>query len=434
MRENLFGQTISNIQPPFTKPEGGKLKHKIYFSINGEGYGHSSRSLAIAKQLEPSEVILGSYGYVLNRLEKTSYPSVEITPEVSFVGKDGNFDIGLTILKNSSWPVAINQIINEERKIIQNYGVTCVVADSRTAPVFAANKLGIPCILLTNQTTFTPFFDVEIRDLEGSLIEKSFKDWLRTGTKAVLTNAAEPFVLKVIEDWLKAADEIFIPELPPPHSICLPLLCNENFVKKKQRFIGPLLSWSWKSLMQNHDKNYLPDNYRGFKKKIVCTLGGHKYRKPLFDAVISLAQEMPETLFIILGNFQSDLKLPNLYLAGFVNNPEVYYFNSDLVITQAGHSTAMELITLGLPMIVVPDAGQIEQESNAKRLCELRVATKIEYKDLHVQTLRSQVEYMLREKSFSVQSKKMSELTRNYIAEEEAVRIIRDYSTRIQAY
>ena len=410
------------------------LKHKIYFSINGEGYGHSSRVLSIARQLNPEEVILGSYGYVLKRLESTKLPTVEISPEVSFVGKDGNFDIGLTILKNSSWPVAINQIIREEKKIIQNYGITCVVSDSRTASVFAAHKLGIPCILLTNQTTFAPFFDVEIRDLEQSLIEKSFKEWLRTGTKAVLTNAAEPFVLKVVEDWLKAVDEIFLPDLPPPYSLSLPLLCNENFVKKKQRFIGPLLPWSWKSLTQSHDKSFLPSKFHNFKKKIVCILGGHKYRKPLFDAMVMLAKKMPDFLFIILSDFKTNIELPNLYLVGFVDNPANYYLNADLVVTQAGHSTAMELITLGIPMLVVPDSGQVEQESNAKRLCDLGIATKLSYKDLSTDILASQICYMLNEKTFYNQARNFSNIARSYLAEEEAVRIIRDYSTRVQSY
>ena len=410
------------------------LKHKIYFSINGEGYGHSSRSLAIARQLNPNEVVLGSYGYVLGRLENTTYPTVEISPEISFVGKDGSFDIGLTILKNSSWPVAINQLIKEEKKIIQNYGVTCVIADSRSAPVFAAHKLGIPCILLTNQTTFAPFFEVELRDLEDSLIEKSFKEWLRAGTKAVLTNATEPFALKVIKDWLKAADEIFIPDLPPPYSLSLPLLCNETFVKKKQRFLGPLLPWSWKALASSYEKSFLPSVYLSYKKKIVCTLGGHKYRKPLFDAMLLLAKKMPDILFIVLSDFHSDLRLPNLYLVGFVDNPAVYYFNADLVVTQAGHSTSMELLTLGLPMLVVPDTGQVEQESNAKRLCELGVATRIEYKDLSTEALYLKVQYMLNESSFLNAAKNISKLARNYLAEEESARIIRDYSTRVQAY
>ena len=411
-----------------------KLKHKIYFSINGEGYGHSSRALAIAKLFHPNEVVLGSYGYVLDRLNKTHLPSVEIAPEISFVGKNGNFDIGLTILKNSSWPVAINQIIKEEKNIIQNYDVTCVIADSRSAPVFAANKLGIPCILLTNQTTFAPFFDVELGDLEESLIEKSFKEWLRTGTKAVLTNAAEPFVLPVIKNWLNSADEIFIPDLPPPYSICLPLLCNENFVKKKQRFLGPLLSWNWKTVLESNDKDFFPSKYHSYKRKIVGTLGGHKYRKPLFDAMLSLAEKMPDTLFIILGDFDSANIADNVYLAGFVENPAVYYLNSDLVITQAGHSTALELITLGIPMLVVPDTNQVEQESNAKRLCELGVGTRISYKELQSEILYNQVQYMLNETSFFTNAKQLSNIASNYIAQEEAERIVRDYSTRVQAY
>ena len=411
-----------------------QIKHKIYFSVNGEGYGHSSRTLAIARQLNTEEVILGSYGYVLKRFESTPFTTVEISPEISFVGKDGSFDIGLTILKNSSWPVAINQLIREEKSIMQNYGVTCVVSDSRSAAVFAAHKLGLPCILLTNQTTFAPFFEAELNDLEDSLIEKSFREWLRAGTKAVLTNATEPFFLKVVKDWLKATDEIFIPDLPPPHSLCLPVLCNENFVKKKQRFLGPLLPWSWKSLTQSNDKSFLPQAYHEFKKKIVCTLGGHKYRKPLFDVIPLLAKQMPDVLFIVLSDFKSDIGLPNLYLAGFADNPAKYYLNADLVITQAGHSTAMELITLGVPMLVVPDSAQVEQESNAKRLCELGLASMLSYRDLNVEILSGQIRYMLNESAFSEAAKKMSKIARDHLAEKEAARIIRDYSTRVQAY
>lgn len=428
MREQVVNKELNRVSNSLSTFSKRQIEHKVYFSINGEGYGHSSRALAIAKQLDPNEVVLGSYGYVLDRLERTQFPTVEISPEISFVGENGNFDIGLTILKNSKWPVSINQLIQEEKKIMQNYNISCVVADSRSAPVFASNKLGIPCILLTNQTTFAPFFDVEIKDLEDSLIEKSFKEWLRAGTKAVLTNAAQPFALKVIENWLSCADEIFIPDLPPPYSLCLPLLCNENFVKKKQRFIGPLLPWSRKALK---DKK---EGYSGFRKKIVCTLGGHKYRKPLFDVIISLSKLMPDVSFTILSDFKTNFQSLNLQIIGFVDNPGEYYINSDLVITQAGHSTAMELLALGIPMLVVPDSGQVEQESNAKRLCELGVAMRTSYKDLSPENLYTQISYMLEQKSFKQKVSEISSLAGNYCAEEEATRIIRDYSTRVQAY
>ncbi len=432
-KEESFNKELISNSLSIGNSEKKEIKHKIYFSVNGEGYGHSSRVLAIARQLDADEVLIGSYGYVLKRFEKTNYKTVELTPEISFVGKDGTFDIGLTLLKNSSWPVLINQIIKEEKKIIENFGVTCVVSDSRTAPVFAAQKLGIPCILLTNQTTFAPFFEIEIKHLEHSLIQNNFKEWLRAGTQVMLS-AAEPIALKIIEDWLSATDEIFLPDLPPPYSVSLPLLCNENYVKKKQRFLGPLLPWSWKKLNEEHKDNFLPDQYKGFKRKIVCTLGGHKYRKPLFDVVVSLAMQMPDVLFIALSDFKTDVVLKNLLVLGFVENPSHYYLDADVVITQAGHSTAMELITLGIPMLIVPDTGQIEQESNAKRLCELGLATTLSYKDLSTSTLHNQLHLMLNESSFLNSAKNMSKLAKNYMAEEEAVRIIKDYSTRVQAY
>ena len=143
---------------------------------------------------------------------------------------------------------------------------------------------------------------------------------------------------------------------------------------------------------------------------------------------------MPEILFIVLGHFTSDVNLSNLYLVGFVDNPAGYYLNADLVITQAGHSTAMELITLGLPMLVVPDTYQVEQESNAKRLCELGIATKLSYKELNNGALFDQVQHMLNEPAYAASAKDMTKLARSYTADEEAVRVIRDYSARIQSY
>jgi len=87
------------------------MVHNIYFSVCGEGYGHSSRDMAIAAKLKKAgaNVLMGSYGYVLDRLKK-------------------RFDC----IK------------------IENFSSTCVVADGRSACVFAAFKLGIPCIIISN--------------------------------------------------------------------------------------------------------------------------------------------------------------------------------------------------------------------------------------------------------------------------------------------
>lgn len=135
------------------------MVHRIYFSVCGEGYGHSSRDMAIAKELkqESASVLLGSYGYVLERL-KQSFEAVEIEKEFEMAGKEGAFDLKATISRSKSQAFQFSKIISQEKKIMEDFNATCVVADGRTAAVFAASKIGIPCIIISNQTSIEPFF------------------------------------------------------------------------------------------------------------------------------------------------------------------------------------------------------------------------------------------------------------------------------------
>ena len=49
MNEQILQSNTFDISVPSDKVSKNALRHKIYFSINGEGYGHSSRALAIAR-------------------------------------------------------------------------------------------------------------------------------------------------------------------------------------------------------------------------------------------------------------------------------------------------------------------------------------------------------------------------------------------------
>ncbi len=42
-------------------------------------------------------------------------------------------------------------------ELIKESGASCVVADGRLVPVMAADKLSLPCIVITNQSAFYPF-------------------------------------------------------------------------------------------------------------------------------------------------------------------------------------------------------------------------------------------------------------------------------------
>src|SRR4051812_39652192 len=90
-----------------------QLRDKIYLSVSSEGYGHSSRALALARQFRPGDILLASYGYALERIRSYEYPSVEVSQEVKFVGSEGHFDVGKTILSNPARALGFNQIVQE---------------------------------------------------------------------------------------------------------------------------------------------------------------------------------------------------------------------------------------------------------------------------------------------------------------------------------
>lgn len=378
-------------------------KKKIYFSISSEGFGHSSRTLAMAREFEPDEVLIGSYNYALERIKEAGYPCVELQQELKLVGEKGVFDVSKTIFKNHSWALTFNQLVKQEIDIIKKSGASCVVADGRLVPVMAADKLSLPCIVITNQSAFYPFF---ARD--SALVRvfgKSF-DW-------------------IMKTWLSSAEEIIIPDFPPPYTICLPNLSHNFKVMKRTRFVGPLVSW---------DRDEIVPVERGERPYIVVTLGGHSYRRPLFDTIIEVARQLPDIDFNIFTMFETDNVPANVKLANVIPNLAQYLKAADLVITQAGHSTAMELLTLGKPSIIVPDLKQIEQENNASRMSELEVAKIIRYDELSIKKMSDAVKTMLKDPSFARNAEKFAVMASEIQGRKKAAEVLCDYANRLHCY
>lgn len=382
-----------------------QLRDKIYLSMSSEGYGHSSRALALARQFKSGEVLLGSYGYALERIRSYEYPSVEVSQEVKFVGSEGHFDVGKTILSNAR-ALGFNQIIQEEMDIIKRHGVTLVVADGRMAPVLAAERLDIPCIVMTNQSAFYPFF-------------------ARDSALVKLFGRSFEWVMKL---WLCSSEEILIPDFEPPHTICLPNLSENYQVKKRTRFVGPLVAW------QSHEVQPIERDIT--RPLVVASLGGHEYRRPLFDAVIDAARRLESINFIIISSFEARNVPANVQIHPFVQEAAPYFKAADLVITQAGHSTAMELLTLGKPSLIVPDAQQIEQENNARRMVELGVSLKMEYDELELgsHAFCQHIQQLLDSPGFGERTREFAAMAAEIHGAARAAQHLREFAHRLSAY
>lgn len=398
----IFKKKFEEIKRLFKTRE--HIGNKIYFSISSEGYGHSSRAMAIVSHLERKNYLVGTYDYALERLKTKGIPCHKISQELKFVGQDGAFDVAKTIIQNQSWVMKFNKMVDEEVDIIKKSGASCVVADGRMIPVMAAEKLKLPCITITNQSAFYPFFQQD--NWLVKLLGVSFDSWMRM--------------------YLSSTEEILIPDFEPPYTICLPNLSHNRKIMKRTRFVGPLVNFDIDSIPKLEKKDDKPC--------IMVSLGGHAYRKPLFDCIIDVAKKLPNLNFEIFTFFEAENISDNVRLKGMIPDISAHLKAADMVIAQAGHSTAMEILSLGKPSIIVPDLNQIEQENNARRMAELQVSEVITHDQLSVDKLFDCIQKVMKDEKYKKNAELFATMSKEMDAKKRVAEILTDYSMRLHRY
>ncbi|MFA7659261.1 MAG: glycosyltransferase [Candidatus Gastranaerophilaceae bacterium] len=398
----IFKEKFSQIKKLFKRREN--LSDKIYFSISSEGYGHSSRAMAISTKLDRKDYLIATYGYALERLRAKGIPCHKVSQELKFVGHDGAFDVAKTIVQNQGWVMKFNKMVDEEVDIIKKSGASCVVADGRMIPVMAAEKLKLPCITITNQSAFYPFFQQD--NWLVKLLGVSFDSWMRM--------------------YLSSTEEILIPDFEPPYTICLPNLSHNRKIMKRTRFVGPLV---------NFDCDDVPLIPRESQNPyIVVSLGGHAYRRPLFDCILEVAKKMPNVDFDIFTFFEADEIPANVNIKGMLPDISSYMKTADLVIAQAGHSTAMEILALGKPSIIVPDLNQIEQENNAGRMYELQVSEVICHDNLTPHRMFDCIQKVMKDEKYRKNAEFFATMSKEMDAKKRVADILMEYAMRLHRY
>jgi uncharacterized protein (TIGR00661 family) len=175
----------------------------------------------------------------------------------------------------------------------------------------------------------------------------------------------------------------------------------------------------------------------GTNPLVVASLGGHEYRRPLFDAIVEAARRMSSVDFIIISSFTAHNAPHNVQVHPFVKEAAPYFKAADLVITQAGHSTAMELLTLGKPSLIIPDSQQIEQENNARRMEELGVSLTMAYSELEDESqlaLRDNIQELLESPDFEIRNREFAAMAAEIHGSAQAARHLREFAHRLSAY
>ena len=311
---------------------------KILILICGEGLGHTSRCLALGKEFLTAghEVHFGAYGYSKEMVEKTGYEANEIPSEIKLVGKAGTLDFTGSIeatLKNAD-------ILGGPKllKLIKDRDPDVVISDSYYLGALSAFTLRIPVYLIINQSNMEDFF-------------KNRGVPLR-----ILGKITKGFYNQIFEK----VDKIIIPDYPLPYTVCKKNLSFTPKIEEKLFYSGPLVKEKYEEVEE------IPLQ----KPHIVSLIGGFGYREPIFRKVLETAKLDTSIYYTLISGPSFDpskiTDLPeNVQLLKFIKDTYPYLKSSDAVIAPGGHSTIMEALSFGIPILSFPDKGHSEQENNA---------------------------------------------------------------------
>ncbi|WP_394296907.1 UDP-N-acetylglucosamine--N-acetylmuramyl-(pentapeptide) pyrophosphoryl-undecaprenol N-acetylglucosamine transferase [Methanosarcina siciliae] len=269
-------------------------------------------------------------------IEKTGYTTQEIPSEIKLVGKAGGLDLTGSIeatLKSA-------QLLGGPKvlKLLRDFKPDVVVSDSYYLGTLAAMVLKLPVYLIINQSNMEEFFKnrgVPVRII-GKLTKKFYKE------------------------VFEKTDKIIIPDYPLPYTVCRKNLNFTPGLREKLFYSGPLVREKYEDI----------DSIPLEKPHVVSLVGGFGYREPIFRKVLTTAMFDPGINYTLISGpslAPSKLgKIPkNVQILSFVEDTYPYIKSSDAVIAPGGHSTIMEALSLGVPILSFPDEGHSEQESNA---------------------------------------------------------------------
>ncbi|MFP4655826.1 MAG: UDP-N-acetylglucosamine--N-acetylmuramyl-(pentapeptide) pyrophosphoryl-undecaprenol N-acetylglucosamine transferase [Methanohalobium sp.] len=316
---------------------------KILILVCGEGLGHTSRCVSLGRELSSAdyELLFGAYGYSKEFIEDNGYQTREIPSEVKLVGNSGSLDLKASIgatLKEGDLLGAprVYRLFNEFKPDV-------VVSDSYYLGVLVARAKKVPVYFIINQSNMEEFF--KNRGIPLKLIGKIIKRFYSTVFKKV--------------------DKIIIPDYPMPYTVCQYNLSFQPEVAEHVFYSGPLIK------KKHHEVEAKPLD----KPHILSAVGGFGYREPIFKKVIEAARLDSGINYTLMMGPTIDpdeyTNLPdNVQIMKFYSEPFPYLKSVDAVIAPGGHTTIMESLSFGVPVLSFPDMNHSEQENNAKVIDE----------------------------------------------------------------
>ncbi|WP_292460718.1 MJ1255/VC2487 family glycosyltransferase [Methanothermococcus sp.] len=359
---------------------------KILISVCGEGFGHTTRCLAIGEELSKEhDVKFIAYGKSMDFIKRYSCDVFETYPEIKLSGNNGKFDIKKSIFNNKYNPA---KAIKREMEIIRKYDPDLIISDCKYSTVVASRFLRKPYYIITNQNY------TRIHNREKFIVYP---------------------VMKLLNVINKSAEKVIIPDLPMPYTIC-----EYNLTKLDNlSFVGPII-------------RYKLDDYENERGDyILSVIGGFEYRFRILKLLNDVAEEKNIKVKMVCGSYEvakklNKIKSSNVEVIPLTTNMGNLIKNCSFIVCHGGHSTLMEAMSFGKPVITIPDLDHPEQENNARKINDLKCGIALSHKTLE-HDLSNAIDEINDNDIYFKNAEKLSNICRNYNGRDNIKRIIDNY-------
>lgn len=378
---------------------------KVLIMPCGIGMGHTSRCVTIAKKLEEmgAKVAFASYGSGYKILRAHYNYELYKLPEIKFYGVECELDIKYTVKKSMKVPYIFIKSIYKESRIIKKFKPDIIIADSHFSVPITAKAHGIPCVMIQNELTLN---FAELYPDEKPM------EYLETGLK------------KFVADVCNLSKVVMIPDVPG--SIEIPKKLENKVVHT-----GPLLR---EDPLKMKEKKQLRAEmgFKEYDRLVLVTVGGSEFGLELLKLICNASSKIDADKIVVVSGPQiNDDLIPEtekIVKKKFLKNMMEWMKISDVIVTLAGHTTTMEVISLGIPNLTVPIEKHPEQLRNGSNIKKYGISIVEELKNMDIDNISEKINFLLA--NSDVQSKIESVKTKfsSYSGTQNVVKIIMDYS------
>lgn len=387
---------------------------KVYFTPYGVGLGHASRLLTIAEKVQNNniEVKFSSFGEAVDYISRYGYRCNQV-PAVEFSwNSQGSFSLKNSISNVPNWFKNFTIQIAKEVELMIKFSPNLIVSDSRLSSLISSRLLGIPSLVLLNQ----------IKLLLSPKLH-SFK----AGRFFETVNG------EFIGSLWSLANEILIPDLPPPYTISENNIWNTSSVVKKIKYIGiiaPKINISAQQLIKV--TNLL--NFSNSKPIVFFHISGpDKTRLPIVRKILDAQKYFKNKIQYVISEGK-----PNGKIEPFKISDNGWYYEwcpirdelfilSNILVLRGGHTTISQAIKFGKPIISIPIENHAEQISNSLKITKIGIGIMLKNNELTSEKIVESINTILNDNKFSSKSNEMMEFCSKLNGVQNVINIIRSY-------